>query len=98
MRGRQGAGCGTTERRAGGGRETREREKKQRTEKKEPYFRRPAPAAENICLFSVVKPWPPKMVYNAVVGDADGAQEELTGVPLFSEALCEIYETNLILI
>jgi hypothetical protein len=38
------------------------------------------------------------MVYNVVVGDTDGAQEELTGVPLFSEALCEISETDLILI
>jgi hypothetical protein len=38
------------------------------------------------------------MVYNVVVGDADGAQEELTGVPLFSEALCEISEIDLILI
>jgi hypothetical protein len=35
------------------------------------------------------------MVYNVVVGDTDGAQEELTDVPLFSEALCEISETDL---
>jgi hypothetical protein len=38
------------------------------------------------------------MVYNVVVGDADGAQEKLTGAPLFSEALCVISETGLILI
>jgi hypothetical protein len=38
------------------------------------------------------------MAYSAVVGDTDGAQEELTGVPLFSEALCEISEIDLILI